>query len=270
MRGIAMSEYVLQVGQEGFDRLKFINDVFGEHSRNFVIRAGLRQGDRVLELGCGTGSMTTWLAEIVGQEGTVLAVDASQSQIDLARRAVENAGARNVEFVCSPVEALELPDGSINLAYSRLLLMHLKNPMRVLTSVWKLLKQGGVIACEEPHSSSLTTAPRNESIQRLNDLFIELGNLQGIDFNIGDRLLSLLRLAGYSDLHACFIQPVISMAEAAEFIRMGAVEIAPFAVKCGIVSEAETQRVLLEMESCKFDADSIYTFPRQAQVFGYK
>jgi hypothetical protein len=48
------------------------------------------------------------------------------------------------------------------------------------------------------------------------------------------------------------------------------VEIAPFAVKCGIVSEAETQRVLLEMESCKFDADSIYTFPRQAQVFGYK
>ena len=34
-----MNEYVLSVGKKGFDRLKFLNDVFGEHSRNFLVRA---------------------------------------------------------------------------------------------------------------------------------------------------------------------------------------------------------------------------------------
>jgi ubiquinone/menaquinone biosynthesis C-methylase UbiE len=214
--------------------------------------------------------MTVWLAETVGAEGKVIAVDASENQVAIARKAVEDAGARNVEFICSTVEGLELPSDSIDLIYSRLLLMHLKNPMQVLTGVRDFLRSDGVMACEEPHSSSLATTPRNESIEKLNDLFIELGKLQGLDFNIGDKLLSLLRLGGYSDLHACFIQPVISMAEAADFVRMGASEIAPFAVKCGMVSEAETQRVLHELETCTFGEDSYYTFPKQAQVFGYK
>jgi len=265
-----MSEYVLQVGEKGFDRLRFINDVFGVHSRNFLLRAGLGEGRRILELGCGTGSMTTWLAKTVGEEGRVIAVDASENQIAIARRAVEESGAKNVEFICATVEALKLPGDSIDLVYSRLLFMHLKNPMQVVTAGRKFLKPGGVIACEEPHSSSLITTPRNESIEKLNEYFVQLGKLQGLDFNIGDKLLPLLRSAGYSNLHGCFIQPVISMAEAAEFVRMGAAEIAPFAVNCGMVGEAETRQVLHELENCNFDADSYYTFPRQAQVFGYK
>lgn len=265
-----MSDYVLQVGKKGFDRLNFVNEVFGEHSRSFLARAGLETGSRVLELGCGTGLMTTWLAKTTGESGKVIAVDASEEQIAIARKAVEKAGARNVEFICSTVEALDLPGDSIDLVYSRLLLMHLKSPMQTLKSVRKHLRPGGVIACEEPHSSSMATTPRNEHIHKLNEAFIELGKLQGLDFNIGDRLLPMLSSAGYSNLRACFIQPVISMAAAADFVRMSATEIAPFAVKSGMVSEAETQRVLRELASCKFDVGSYYTFPRQAQVFGYK
>ncbi len=172
--------------------------------------------------------------------------------------------------MCSTVEALELSGDLIDLAYSRLLLMHLKDPMRVLTSIHKCLSSGGVIACEEPHTSSLITTPRNEYIERLNKMFIELGILQGFDFNIGDKLLPMMKLAGYSCLHACFVQPVISMAEAIEFVLMGAAEVAPFAVKYGIVSEIETKMMLHELANSEFDEDSYYTFPRQAQIFGYK
>ena len=265
-----MSDYVLQVGKKGFDRLKFINDIFGKHSRTFLIRSGLREGNSVLELGCGTGSMTTWLAGTVGNRGRVIAVDASEKQIEIAAKAVEQCGAANVEFICSSVEALKIPVDSIDLAYSRLLLMHLKDPLCVLTALHKYLRPGGVIACEEPHASSLATAPRNELIEKLNEIFIELGKLQGCDFNIGDKLLPLLSSAGYSDLHACFVQPVISMAEAATFVLMGAAEAAPFAVKCGLASEIEAERMLRELKNSKFDHNSYYTFPRQAQVFGYK
>jgi ubiquinone/menaquinone biosynthesis C-methylase UbiE len=265
---VIMSEYVLQVGEKGFDRLKFINDLFGEHSRNFLTRAGLREGSRVLEVGCGTGSMTTWIAKKVGKSGRVMAVDASEKQLEIARKAVEKSGVSNVEFTCSTIQTLE-PSGDFDLAYSRLLLMHLKDPVGVLLSLRRFLKQGGVMACEEPHSSSLTTAPRNECIERLNAMFIELGNLQGLDFNIGDKLLGMMRSAGYSGLHGWFIQPVISMGEAIEFIRMSAVEIAPFAIKCEMVSEEEAKRMIRELEGSEFSEDAYYTFPRQAQVFGY-
>lgn len=269
LKGVIMSEYVLQVGNKGFDRLKFINDIFGEHSRNFLRRSGLTEGLRVLELGCGTGSMTTWIANAVGNGGQVVAVDASEKQIEIVRNAIEESGATNIEFIRSTVETLEVPDESIDLIYSRLLLMHLKNPVHVLARLRKYLRPGGVICCEEPHASSLITTPRNDSIERLNNLFIELGKLQGLDFNIGEKLLPILKTAGYSQLHACFVQPVISMAEAVDFVQMGAIEVAPFAIKYGMVSEVETEKMLHELAISEFDGDSYYIFPRQAQVFGH-
>jgi ubiquinone/menaquinone biosynthesis C-methylase UbiE len=167
-----MSEYVLQVGDKGFDRLKFLNDIFGPYSRDFLARAGLAEGNCVLELGCGTGCMTSWLAKTVGHRGRVIAVDARKEQIELAQKAVRQAGCENVEFVCSTVESMDLPEGTIDIAYSRLLLMHLKDPRSAVNCVRKCLRSGGILACEEPQASSLNTEPRNEAIEKLNVMFI--------------------------------------------------------------------------------------------------
>jgi SAM-dependent methyltransferase len=264
------SEYVLEVGRKGFDRLRFINDVFGEHSRAFLNRAGLREGQCVLELGCGVGSMTTWIAAQVGGSGRVIAVDASEKQLEIARAAAEKAGLANIDFVRSTVEALDLPRDSIDLAYCRLLLMHLSDPKRAISGVKNFLKSGGAIACEEPHASSLTTSPRNAHIEKLNGLFIELGKRQGLDFDIGDKLFSMLHGAGYSQLRGCNIQPIISMADAIEFVLMGAAEIAPVAIKSGLVTEADARQMLLDLQNMEYESDSHYTFPRQAQIVGCK
>jgi ubiquinone/menaquinone biosynthesis C-methylase UbiE len=265
-----MSEYVLEVGKKGFDRLKFINIVFGEHSRNLLRRAGIGRGNRILEIGCGTGSMTTWLAEQVGAEGRVVAVDASDKQLEIARKAAQEAGSTNIEFIRSTVESLELPNDSFDMAYCRLLLMHLKDPSGTLARMKKYLRPRGVIVCEEPHASSLTTSPRNESIERLNGLFLQLGKLQGLDFDIGDKLLTLLASAGYLDAHAYFVQPVISMRDAVDFVLMGAREIAPVAVKVGLATEEDAQRTLSELQNSASVPGAYYTFPRQAQVYACK
>jgi ubiquinone/menaquinone biosynthesis C-methylase UbiE len=262
-----MGEYVLEVGKKGFDRLQFINSVFGEHSRDLLRRAGIGKGKRVLEIGCGTGSMTTWLGEQVGAEGRVVAVDASDKQLEIARRIAQETQSTNIEFVCSTVESLELPNDSFDMVYCRLLLMHLKDPSGTLVRMKKCLKPAGVIVCEEPHASSMVTSPRNEPIERLNGLFIRLGTLQGLDFDIGDKLLPLLEAAGYSDVHAYFVQPVIPMADAVDFVLMGAQEIAPVAVKVGLVTEEDAQRTLSELRNSASVPGAYYTFPRQAQVY---
>jgi SAM-dependent methyltransferase len=265
-----MNDYILQVGGKGFDRLKFLNDVFGEHSRNFLLRAGLAEGMRVLEIGCGTGSMTIWLARQVGINGEVIAIDASKEQLEIARTAAEASGITNIQFLCSTIEALDFQSEVIDLAYCRFFLMHVKNPKQILHTIKRNLKPGGVIACEEPHADSLTTTPRHDQIEKFNTLFIQLGQLQGLDFNIGDTLFSILQCAGFADLHGCFIQPVISMAKALDFVIMGAEEMYPFAVKSGLVDEVEAHKMLLEIRNSECLGGSYYTFPRQAQMYGYK
>ena len=142
--------------------------------------------------------------------------------------------------------------------------------MSVLKRVRAWLAPGGAIACEEPHSSSLATVPRKRADRAVNQLFVELGKKQGLDFDIGDKLFDLLTSAGFADPQGCFVQPVISMAKAAEFVRMGAAEVAPFAVKCGMVSDAEAHRTLRDLQSLEIESGSYYVFPRQAQVFGFK
>jgi SAM-dependent methyltransferase len=202
--------------------------------------------------------------------GQVIAIDASEKQLEIARKTAEISGVTNIEFICTTIETLDLQSDFIDLAYSRLLLMHLKDPERVLNNIKNYLKYGGIIACEEPHASSLITTPRHEQIEKFNELFIQLGKLQGLDFNIGDKLFSILKWAGYSDLQGCFIQPVISMSEAIDFVQMGATEIYPFAVKSGIVSEKNANKMLFDLQNSEYKIDSYYTFPRQAQIFGYK
>jgi uncharacterized protein YlaN (UPF0358 family) len=76
--------------------------------------------------------------------------------------------------------------------------------------------------------------------------------------------------AGYSNIRACFIQPVISMAEAIDFVMMSASEIAPAAMKSGLVSEQDAKQMLTELQNLKYEHDANYTFPRQAQIYGYK
>lgn len=265
-----MSEYILEVGKKGFDRLKFINDIFGSYSEDILQRSGLSEDLKILEVGCGTGSMTIWLAKKVGVNGKVIAIDASQQQIQIAKAAAKNEGLNNIEFICSTIEELNLPNDSVDLAYSRLLLMHLNNPRYVLEKLKKYLKLGGVIVCDEPHASSLTTTPCNESIEKLNELFIQLGKFQGFDFDIGDKLFSMLNDLGFSNVQGRFIQPVIPIYQAVDFVLMGISEVLPMALKAEVITEAEANKITYELQNIQCDKSALYTFPRQAQIFGYK
>ena len=73
-----MGDYILEVGQKGVDRLHRLDDILGPYSRRFLLDAGLAQGMKVIEFGCGTGNMTKWIAEQIGPDGRIVAVDSSE------------------------------------------------------------------------------------------------------------------------------------------------------------------------------------------------
>src|SRR5215510_426978 len=87
--------YLLDVGASEAARLALINRIYGPYTESFLSRAGLAPGMTVLDVGCGTGTVTSWIAS---RGGHVLGVDASEEQLAVAGQAATAAGLDNVEF----------------------------------------------------------------------------------------------------------------------------------------------------------------------------
>ena len=65
-------EYVLATGDAAANRLRILHNVYGPGARALLLRAGIRPGMKVVDLGCGVGMTTQLLAELVGPTGEVL------------------------------------------------------------------------------------------------------------------------------------------------------------------------------------------------------
>lgn len=95
--GLRASSYELQLAPYEFIRRMAVNHL------------GLRNGDCVLDLGCGTGMSLPMLRSAVGPAGRVIGVDLSPEMLAIAHSHVQREGWRNVELVCAAVEETSLP-----------------------------------------------------------------------------------------------------------------------------------------------------------------
>jgi SAM-dependent methyltransferase len=77
--------YVLETGDCGAARLQMQDEIYGASTRQMMLDAGLKAGMRVLDLACGTGIMSHWIAKQVGRTGTVVGGDISRDQLAYAR-----------------------------------------------------------------------------------------------------------------------------------------------------------------------------------------
>src|SRR5262245_52497819 len=91
--------YILATGAHDLERLRLLNDLYGPASERLLRQAGLAEGARVAEIGCGVGNMTCWIAQQVGASGAVVGIDKSPAQVEQARRQADERGLTNVTFM---------------------------------------------------------------------------------------------------------------------------------------------------------------------------
>jgi ubiquinone/menaquinone biosynthesis C-methylase UbiE len=106
--------------------------------------AGLKPGEAVLDIGCGTGTLAIAATRHVGPSGTVHGVDASPPMISRANWKAKKAGV-NVVFGLAAAERLPYPDHRFDAALSTLMLHHLPRTTReqCAREIWRVLKPGG-------------------------------------------------------------------------------------------------------------------------------
>jgi len=129
--------------------------------RNFE-RLGVDTGWNCLEAGAGGGSMTAWLADRVGPEGEVLA-------IDLDTRFVESLPHPNLSVRKMDLLADDLPSKTFDLVHTRALLIHLPDPQSTIQKLTETLAPGGWLLVEEMDFVSAAAVPGVDASQA--DLF---------------------------------------------------------------------------------------------------
>lgn len=123
-------------------RLRALAEVFDPGTIRQLDARGIRAGWRCLEVGGGLGTMTTWLSARVGPHGSVLTTDIDTRHLDTLRLA-------NVEIRRHDVVEDAFPAESCDLAYTRLVLEHVHDPLRALANMVQAVKPGGWVVIED-------------------------------------------------------------------------------------------------------------------------
>ena len=156
----------------------------------------LAAGDRVVDVGCGLGDVATELAALVAPGGELVAIDASNAMLDLARARVPDA--RRITFRVGDAEALDLPDDAFDACRSERMLQWVDRPDRAIAEMVRVLRPDGRLVVTDTDWRTLSVdLPDVEAVTATLDALMAFRGDQG---RAGGRLLNLCRDSGLVDL----------------------------------------------------------------------
>src|SRR5271167_4872280 len=126
------------IGLEGFveRRVRAVNDLLLQHS-------AVAAGERVLEIGCGTGAFTVPLAEAVGERGEVVGADISAAMLAGARQRIAESGLRNVSLIEADAQTHGFEPGRFDLIASRFGVRFFSDPAAAFTNLRPAARPAG-------------------------------------------------------------------------------------------------------------------------------
>ena len=186
-----------------------------ENSAGYLLRY-LRPGDRILDVGCGPGTITLDLARHVPR-GQVLGIDASAEVLDQARGQARVRGLRNVTFALADAYALDETDmgnlgGGPTVVHAHQVLQHLARPVAAVRQMASTLQEGGLLAVRDADYSAMTWYPELPQLERWREVYLAVARHNGGEPDAGRRLLGWVQEADLTTVEAsagtwCFATP---------------------------------------------------------------
>jgi ubiquinone/menaquinone biosynthesis C-methylase UbiE len=147
----------------------------------------LQPSHKILDLGCGPGTITTDLALLV-PEGSATGIDFSPSVIEQAQASATEKGISNVHFQVGNVQALEFADDTFDVAYCHQVLQHVADPIGMLREMWRIVKPGGIVVARESDFKIMTWYPDVPALREYMEFYPRLVVRNGGDSEAGRKL----------------------------------------------------------------------------------
>jgi ubiquinone/menaquinone biosynthesis C-methylase UbiE len=158
----------------------------------------LKEGMRVLDVGCGSGAITKGMAERVGSSGCVIGVDASRDLIEQAK--VDHRRHTNLFFEHQNIFEYQSKE-KFDLVASARTLQWLSNPAEALIKMKSLLKPGGVISILDYNHEKIDWQPTPpESMRFFIDQFLSWRQDAGMNNHIADDLTAMFLSVGLENI----------------------------------------------------------------------
>lgn len=167
-------------------------------SRQRLVDAGVKRGQRALDAGCGAGAVTAHLLELVGPEGHVTAFDASNARLGLARRALGEPA--NLTLDLRELPRTGLPDACADFTWSQFVFEYLPEPRLALAELVRLTRPGGTVAVAEIDGYGLGVWPVSPWLETALVTFQQALARARFDLFVGRKLFTLFREAGLGEV----------------------------------------------------------------------
>jgi len=205
----------------------------------------LKSPMRLLDFGCGPGTITNDLAEHLLPDGHVVGIDSSEAVISQARSDAAGKNISNVEFAVNSIYETGYDVGSFDAAYAHQVLQHLSKPVEALEEVKRVLKPGGICAVREVDWGASALWPPDERLSKFLDVYYRVAERNGGDAHAGRRVKQWFSEAGFTDLKVTTSTWTFSDENGLKWWgeqwaeRILSSDLAKRAVEYGIASEAE-------------------------------
>jgi len=262
--------YILATGGKDVNRLRLLHQVYGPSTEALFRHVGLRSGQRVVEVGCGSGNIACWVAQQIAPAGSVLAIDVAPDQIEQARKLARQRNLRNIEFQVADAYSPQLPENSFDIVYCRLVLSHLTRPAVALAAMRSLARPGGMVVCEEIDIACWLCDPPATAMTRFFALNGALGERRKENFYLGASLHRLFREVGFARPDVSTNFALALRGEKKRLLGMTFAEFAPELVQEGLASQEEVDQIAADLLTLADDEATLFGFPLVVQVWAVR
>lgn len=168
----------------------------------------IRRGQKIVDVGCGPGDFTRYLARLSDGNSKILGVDSNPKSIKVGIADTKKAHlSQAVSYKLGDAYKIPIDDDYADLTTCRTLLMHLEDPLKAVREMARITKPGGHVVAVEQGKMGVYFDPNDKRFSRLSDQIWEaqlrgIRRLEGKEFRIGEKLPGIFQEAGLVDMKA--------------------------------------------------------------------
>jgi ubiquinone/menaquinone biosynthesis C-methylase UbiE len=172
-----------------------------ENSAGYLLPL-LHPGMHLLDVGCGPGTITMDLADLVGPSGRVTASERTVEALALARAEATRRTTTNLDFHVDDVHALDLPEDTFDVVHAHQVLQHVADPVRALREMRRVCRPGGLVAARDSDYGAFVWHPAVPELDEWLELYVRVARSNDAEPHAGRRLLSWALAAGFTEVTA--------------------------------------------------------------------